>query len=220
MKFKLVLFLSTITFFACNTSRVITPLNKKEIQVGANLGGTAIKMGELPVFIPLSSVYAAYGCTDKVSAFGSIHTTALLFGVLQTDVGLNYLIKKPKKFIPGISVSPVLNLMVDGWEWKFSFLPQADINLFWQYKNKPHAVYLSSQNWFELRAKRAHNEPQPNIVLPSVALGHQWVKAKYNYQVELKYIGFNQSNQNLVVSYISPSANGALGVYFSMCKKF
>lgn len=211
---------ATFAILACNPTRVVKPLSKGELQGGVSLGGPAITMGGLPIFVPLTSIHAAYGYSDKTSVFGSIQTTSLLFGVFHTDIGLTQHIKKQNGYMPGISASAIANFMIDRWEWKSTFLPQLDVNFYWQYKQKPHVIYTGLQNWFEPRTTRAHGEKQPNNWMPMISLGHQWVKQKYNWQIETRYIGFNQSNKDIVVDYISPGSKGALGLYFGVQRKF
>lgn len=205
---------------SCNTTRVVKPIEKGTLQVGANLGGPLITMGSLPIFMPLSSVHAAYGLKEKTTAFASLHTTALLFGVYQTDLGITQQVLQQKGMIPGISVSPIANMMIDQWKGIFSLYPQLDINAYWNYKNKPHFFYTGLNNWIELRRTRAHNQPQDLVVMPAWHLGHQWSGNKYNIQLEMKYIGFTQSNKDIVVDYISPGNNGTLGLFFSINRKF
>lgn len=205
---------------SCNTTRVVKPLEKGSLQIGADLGGPMIKFSGAPIFIPLTSVHAAYGIKKNTTLFGSIHSTSLLFGVFQTDIGITKLISKQQGLLPGVSLSPIANLMVDRWQGAFSLYPQLDANFFWNYKQKPHYFYTSLNNWFELRQKRAHGETQPSNWMPSIALGHQWVKQKYHFQLELKYIGFNQNNQNIVVDYIAPGSTGTLGLYFGIKRTF
>ncbi|MFN5919831.1 MAG: hypothetical protein ACK45I_00880 [Bacteroidota bacterium] len=56
--------------------------------------------------------------------------------------------------------------------------------------------------------------------MPAWHFGHQWSGTKYNVQLEMKYIGFTQSNKDIVVDYISPSDKGALGLFLSINRKF
>ncbi|MFN4973520.1 MAG: hypothetical protein ACK5GX_10855 [Bacteroidota bacterium] len=212
----LILILAT----ACNTTRVVKPIEQGSLQVGANLGGPLITMGSLPLFMPLSSVHAAYGLKEKTTVFASLHTTALLFGVFQTDIGITQQLLKQKGMIPGVSVSPIANMMIDHWKGIFSFYPQLDVNAYWNYKGKPHFFYTGLNNWIELRSKKAHEQPQNLTFMPAWHFGHQWSGTKYNVQLEMKYIGFTQSNKDIVVDYISPSDKGALGLFLSINRKF
>jgi hypothetical protein len=218
--YRLIFLITVIGLWSCNTTRVVKPLEKGELQAGANLGGPLFKLGSAPLFMPLSSLHAAYGCKEHTTAFASLHTTALLFGVLQTDLGITRQLIQQNNYIPGISVSPIANMMIDRWDGRFSFFPQLDINAYWNYRSKPHFFYTGLNNWFEFRNKRAHGETQPTFILPTLHLGHQWCKSKYNIQLELKYIGFTQPNQPVVVNYISPASTGTLGIYFGINRKF
>lgn len=206
--------------FACNPTRIVQPIPKGRVQVGANFGGPTIMLGTTPLPIPLTSVHVAYGLKEHTTSFASLHTTALLYGVFQTDLGFTRELLAPQKFIPGISVSPIANVLFDKWEHKFSLYPQLDVNAYWNYGSKKNLVYASLNNWFELRTTRAHNEPQTTHWLPSIGLGHQWNNKKYNIQCEVKYVAPTESNENIVVNYVSPAAKGAIGFYIGINRKF
>jgi hypothetical protein len=222
MTIKLLYFAVMISLIgmACNATRVVKPVEKGKTQVGVGLGGAMIKLGSAVTPLPLTSVHLAHGMSTSTTAFGSIHTTALLFGVIQTDLGITHELCRQNGFIPGISVSPIANLMLDTWKTDFSFYPQADVNFYWNYGAYNRLAYVSLNNWFELRTKKAHGETQQTHWLPSVGIGHQWNRMKYNWQVEVKYLAPTESNRNIVVDYISPSSNGALGIYIGVSRNF
>ncbi len=211
---------TAFTLLACNTTRVVKPLSKGEKQVGAGLGGALITFVGVPMPLPLTNVYGAYGLNDRTTAFASLHTTALLFGVFQTDIGVNQNLLKQKKYIPGISVSPIANLMFDKWDGNFSFYPQVDLNAYWNYGKKQHLLFTTFNNWFELRKTKAHNETQTTHWLPSIGVGHQWHGNKLNWQLEAKYIAPNQPNKNIVVDYIGLGDKGTFGLYIGVSRKF
>jgi hypothetical protein len=205
---------------ACNPSRVVQPIPKGELQVGANFGGPAIALGSIVTTIPLTSFYANYGLHDNTTAFASLHTTSLLFGVFQTDFGFTHQLVAPQKWVPGFSISTIANVMLDKWEKQFSFYPQVDLNAYWNYGTKKKMVYLSMNNWFELRKTKAHDEPQTTHWLPSIGLGHQWNGSKYDIQAEIKYVAFTQTNTPLVADYVSLNNKGAIGFYIGIHRKF
>jgi hypothetical protein len=211
---------TVFTLLACNATRVVKPLSAGEKQLGAGLGGALIKFVGVPMPLPLTNVYGAYGLNDKTTVFGSLHTTAFMFGVLQTDVGITQQVLKQKKYIPGMSVSPIVNLLVDRWDKNFSMYPQLDLNAYWNYGKKQHLIYTTVNNWYELRNTKAHNEKQPTHWLPSIGIGHQWFGNKLNWQLEAKYIAPNQPNKNIVVDYIGLGDQGTFGLYIGVSRKF
>lgn len=206
--------------WACNPVRVVKPLERGEARIGANIGGAVIKLGSAVTPLPLTSLYAAYGFTGKTTGYAGLHSTALLFGVLQSDLGITHSLVTQNKAIPGISVSPGINLMFDTWEKHFRSYPQVGLNMYWNYGKKQHLVYLLSDQWVELQAKKAHGETQQTHWLPSFGAGHQWNTEKYNWQIEIRYLAPTESNRNLVVKYVSPASTGALGVYFGVSRNF
>jgi hypothetical protein len=217
---KNTLIITTFILLACNTTRVVKPLDMGEKQLGVSIGGAMIKFVGVPMPLPLTNVFGAYGLNNKTTAFASLHTTALMFGVFQTDIGITQHLLKQKKYIPGISISPIANLMFDRWDRNFSFYPQLDLNAYWNYGKKQNLIYTTLNNWFELRNTKAHNETQTTHWLPSIGVGHQWIGNKLSWQMEAKYIAPNQSNKNIVVDYIGMGSQGTFGLYIGVSRKF
>jgi len=205
---------------ACNTTRIVKPISKGEVQVGFNVGGPLFNLGEIPIVMPLSSAFVAYGYKENTTLFTGLHTTALLFGVIQSDLGFTTKILNQKKFIPAVSLSPIVNGMIDTWEGNGKLFPQLDINAFWQYGNKQYILFCSINNWVDLAPTKAHNESIRTRWLPSIAFGHQWNRSKYTIQLEGKLLLPNQSNQNLVVDYVRYNSMGAVGIYIGINRKF
>ena len=104
--------------FGCSPTRIVKPLSKGEQLVGANLGGPLIKFGGAPIPIPYTSAFYAKGINNKTTAFGSVHLTALAFGVFQTDFGICREVYYNEKWQLGASVNPAMHIAIDRWEWK------------------------------------------------------------------------------------------------------
>ncbi|MCK6612020.1 MAG: hypothetical protein L6Q78_13380 [Bacteroidia bacterium] len=214
-----VLILGLILLQACAPTRVVKPLQKGEQQVSVHLGGPLLKFGGAPIPMPLSSVAYARGINDKITAFGSLHTTALLFGVIQTDIGIcRELYSHPAGF--GISVNPVLNIAVDTWEGNKKLWPELSLNAYQSLYQKKLLLYAGSSTWFELASKRAHGETQPNRALFHAQLGLQYQRKKFSYTLEGKYLGMGLPTQPNVVDYIGLQNKGALGIYLGLTRRF
>jgi hypothetical protein len=205
---------------SCAPTRVVKPLQKGQTNVSASLGGPLIAFKGTTIPIPLSSISAAYGIKEDLTGFAGLHTTALAFGVIQTDLGVTKNILNQKGWVPGISVSPSATLMFDTWEHHFKLYPDIDINAYWNYRQKQNYVYAGMFNWFELASTRAFNEPQPNHWIPGFYIGHTWSRKIMEYTLEAKYLEPFTSNKNLVVEYKSFGNAGAVGLYFGITRKF
>lgn len=216
----LILLIFSLFITACNSTRIVQPIDKGKTQVGVCFGGPVIKTGAAVLPIPLTSFYGAYGLNNSTTAFGSINATSLFFTVLQSDFGITKQIISPHKFIPGISVSPIANVLFDLLTYKFSFYPQVDVNAYWNYGAKKHLFYFSLNSWFELHEEKAHNLPQNKYWLPSIGVGNQWNNANYSLQIELKYIGATDFNKGIVVDYATLNSKAGLGFYVGLSKKF
>lgn len=204
---------------SCAPTRLVKPLAKGEQAVGANIGGPLINFGGAPIFIPYTSAFYAKGLTDKTSAFGSVHLTALSFGVFQTDIGVCQQIMYNPNLRFGVSVNPALNFAIDRWEWKAKLWPQLDINVHKGW-GEHRLFYAGICNWIEPSKTRAHNEPQEKFWFASPQLGFQYTPKNWTYGIETKWVGMGIPNQPNVVDYIGPNHKGAIGVYFQFVRRF
>ena len=209
--------------YSCAPSRIIKPLNKGENAISVNAGGPLIGFAGTTIPVPFSAVTYGHGLSDKSTAFGSIHLTALFFGNFQTEIGLVRELNKYdsiNKFIPGISITPMANILVDKWKGNFKFWPQIDVNTYWELNHGKHFIYLGMSNWFELANKKAHNEIQQNHWIFNPHIGISGQKEKWNNNLEIKFLAPNYENKNIVVDYKTPFNKGAIGIYYSITRKF
>jgi hypothetical protein len=207
-------------FASCAPARFVKPLNKGQTAVSASLGGPLILFAGTTIPMPLTSVAVGHGFKNDLTGFAGLHTTALAFGVLQTDIGIVKELRKQKGLVPGVTVSPVANIMFDKWQGKFSFFPQLDVNAYWHYREKANYVYVGIGNWFDLNNKRSEGDAQQTHWLPAIQLGHTLEKHKWDYTLELKYIAPNHNNQRIVVDYQGIGHSGVIGVYIGVTRKF
>lgn len=212
---------------SCAPTRYVKPLSKGEQAIQANFGGPLAKVPGIGVIpLPLSAVGYGYGVSDRITVFGNLHTTSLLFGIGQTDIGAVYRVWQNQ--IMGLSIQPTLNASVDFYTGTNRFWPQLDANYYWDYsawKTKPkngqgftkkNTVYGGLSNWFDPYATESQGRKNEQFWIPSLQLGHMWQKNQWIFQVETKVLAPIYSNENIVVDYPSLlGKRGALGVYFS-----
>lgn len=216
--FSLILF--SILFFACATTRVVKPLAKGTKEIGVSAGGPIMGFSGIIMPIPMTSVYYAKGITDSLSVFGGLNGTSLLFGTAQIDLGATYEILHQKNWQPGISLSPVLNLMLDRWEWKFRAYPQLDANAYWNYRQNKGLLYVGMSNWFVINQKKMYDQKQTPHWIPNIQLGTRYQRPKIEWILESRYVAMNYQNGFSVVDYKGIGQKGAFGVYFGVNKKF
>lgn len=224
-KINLILKIAVITsvvllFNSCAPSRIVRPLDKGQKAISANFGGPLMGFAGTTIPMPLTSIVYAQGVTDNATVFGSVHSTALLFGVLQTDIGVCYSPYYNDSLRLGVSITPALNVAVDTWEGNFKLWPQVDVNVYWDIKPKKSYIYAGIDNWFELSSTRAHGEAQQNRWLFNTQLGFTHVREKWDYNFEAKYLLPYLENEPNVVKYRGISGKGAIGLYFTLTRKF
>lgn len=218
MKRFIIYILTAYIFYSCAPSRFVKPLEKGQKAANISLGGPLIGFGDLTIPIPLTTLTGAYGWKENTTVFASWHITSALFQTAQAEIGVVQLLIKQNKFKPAISINPVANLIFN--KTNFNFYPQLDINAYWHYAQKKNFFYVGVNNWFELRQTRTNNLEQQNHWFISPQIGHTFVRNKWNYTLELKYVAINKNHENIVVEYKSPNSNGAIGVYIGITRKF
>lgn len=220
MKKAIIITLCLAVLSACSTTRVVKPLAKGQTEVAFDAGGPIFKYAGHYIPMPLSSVSAAYGWRSDTTIYAGIHTTALAFGVGQTDVGMVKEVYPGSEFLPGVSVAPAINFSVDRWEFNYALNPSVDINFFWPVYDRADFFYFGISNWFELRQTRAHGEDQPTHWVPTLNAGYSWIPGAFRITAEAKYLAPLSNNKNITMDYFGPFDYGTLGVYLSTGYRF
>ncbi|HET6243975.1 MAG: hypothetical protein H0V01_07595 [Bacteroidetes bacterium] len=223
IKYTIGIFLILITLGSCAPTRFVKPLEKDQKAVAFNLGGPLIGFAGTTIPIPFTALTYGQGLNAKTTAFGSIHTTSLLYGNIQSDIGVLREIKAydtTNALIPGISMVLAGNFIYGTFEKKAKLWPQGDLNFYWDINKKRHFIYLGISNWFEFATKKAHEQAQTKNWFINPHFGISGQGKKWNSQLEMKYLAPGISNQNIVVDYASFGNTGAIGVYYSITRKF
>lgn len=218
---KTILFLALIMcLLACAPTRYYKPLDEGQHSIHTSFGGPLITVpGVATMPIPFSSVGYGFGVKNNLTIYGSWQTTSAVFGVIHTDFGVTSHLWKNENM--GVSLSPGLTFMIDVFEWKPSLYPQLDINYYISYgkkrdQNKSQEFYLGFDNWFDLRARLAHDVSNTNRLIWNTHVGHSFVRNNWTYQLEAKILA-PYLNNDVVVDYVSPfGKSGGLGFYFGV----
>ncbi len=217
--YRLLLLSALIVLASCNTTRVIKPLEKGEKQIGASFGGPGIIYAGVPLPLPMTSISYAQGLDTGLTLAAGLHTSALLFGDAEVDLSLGIKVYASKSERFGLTASPGVHLLYGFRGNDFRAYPQLEGIGWWQYGEKNHLLYGGLGTWIELVREKAHGEVQDNELMPYLTLGHQFAGEKWQWQAEARYIGFNYSNDNIVVDYIGPFPNGTTGLYVGVTRK-
>ncbi len=205
---------------SCAPVRTIIPIEKEASQITASLGGPLIEFSGAMIPIPLTSVNYSRGISEKITLNTAIHTTSLLFGVFQIEGSATTFIWSSENMNMGITTSPGFYYMSELKKQTTRLYPMLDLNFYFRQKNKPNFMYASVQQMLELSRYKAFEQQPDSRYIPSVAAGYTISREKMNYTFELKYMSFLQSNENIVVDYISPIKKGTLGIQIGFTRKF
>ncbi len=204
----------------CAPTRFVKPLAKNQNAISANLGGPLIHFGKAVTPIPFTSLMYGRGITNSTTAFASVHTTALLFGNFQTDLGVCQRLYKHDSLKFGITINPALNMIYDKWNKNFRAWPQLDVNVYKDILKDKAFVYIGLTNWFELSSKKAHNEVQKNHALINPHIGMTYNTKKWGYTLECKFLQMNKKNIPNIVDYVGIQQRGAIGIYLNFTRRF
>jgi len=201
----------------CATSRLVRPLKANEHMIGFSTGGPLFKFSGTTIPMPLSSFFYARGFTEKTTGFGSLHTTSLLYGVFQTDIGVCHQLYQNDELRLGVSANPVLNVAIDRWEKHLKVWPQLDVNAYWELKPSESFLYAGFANWFELSAYKEVNDTKRFrhwIISPH--LGFQYHRNRWVFTIESKVLAPHVNNTSNVVEYTGVGDRGAVGIYLGV----
>jgi hypothetical protein len=216
---RCIVFSSVAIFFAtCAPSRFVKPLKKNQQAIQASFGGPTIKFGKAIIPVPFTTVAYARGITDKLTAFGGLHTTSLLFSNLQTDLGIT---ADAFKIVPRVYcvVSPAIQVAYNlRNKTGFKVWPSIDINL--RYDQNKGYVYLGAMSWIELSKTKAFNEPQKRRAIPNLQFGYCKTNTKWHHTFELKYLGLGVPTKPGIVDYIGINKKGSFGLYYGLTYLF
>lgn len=200
--------------FSCTTTRVVKPLEKKEIQVGLDYGGPLVNDG----VVPLLSAHGAYGISDKLSAFGGVHVSTLGFQGLQLDLGVNYGVSKQDGLIPGVSFNGVLNPVIALRDGQTRIYPEFTPNAYWEL-GKSHMLHIGYTNWLDLYA--VDTDLRKGLLLhPSLNIGYRATIGHFILATEFKWLSFNQALKIPQATINTIGSNGGYGLYFSASYRF
>jgi hypothetical protein len=217
----ILILLTQIVFFQnCAPTRFVKPLAKKQNAIAANLGGPLIHFGKAVTPIPFTSLMYGRGITNSTTAFGSIHLTSLLYGNVQTDIGVCQNIYKHDSLKFGITCNPAINMIYDKWTNKFKAWPQLDVNIYKDILKQKAFVYVGLTNWLELSKTKAHEQKVTNHVLINPHVGLTYNTKKWGYTLECKFLQMNQKNKPNIVDYVGIKGNGAVGIYLNFVRRF
>tara|TARA_B100001094_G_C18135805_1_gene775003 strand:- start:989 stop:1681 length:693 start_codon:yes stop_codon:yes gene_type:complete len=223
-RFALIFLVVQSIIFSCAPSRFVNTLPKGETQVGFSLGGAMQNLFGLTIPTPYSSVVVGHGLRDDLTIYGGLHTTALVFNTLQTDIGATkrlYKSDSSQLWIPDVSGSFSLNTLIEMKDGVFDIYPQIDLNAIWKYGSKrTNFFYLGASNWFDLNKYKAHDELQKTHLIFNPHIGNTWQKKNWSFTVEYKVIGLMQSNQDIVVNYAKWHGKHSVpGIFIGFSKK-
>lgn len=204
----------SILGFSCTATRVVKPLEKKEIQIGVDAGGPFVNGG----LVPLTSVHAAYGISERLSAFGGLHLTTMAFQTLQLDLGACYGVSQQDGFIPGVTLNTVLNPLVSLRDRQSRFYPELTPNAYWQLGEK-HLLHVGLAHWFDFYTSQ-YDIGEGKLLHPSVNIGYRANLRRLVLAAEFKWLSFNQEHKIPQATVNSLGDRGGYGLYLSTSYRF
>lgn len=177
-----------------------------------------ITYSEMVIPAPMISLGYGYGLDTNITLFGGAHVTSALFGVIQADIGMRYGLADTDGWQPGITLGASLIPAIDVWEGNFKIWPELMAAARW--KIGDNTPYLALSSWIELASTRAHDQKQEVRFMPSLSIGDIYSSTNWDYTLEARWIAPGMSNKGIVVDYHGIGSSGAIGLYFSVGRRF
>jgi hypothetical protein len=201
---------------SCAPSRFIEPLDKGEQAVSFNVGGSLIEYADMTIPVPLTSLTYGNGLTEKLTVFGSLHTTSLIFNNFQTEVGVVSHIRNQERWIPALSSSLALNFITELSKGNAKLWPQIDGNAYWNLNANKHRLHLGYSIWIDTQML---DENRIGIINPH--FGYTYKMKTYELGTELKLLAPGTDNSKVFLPYqIIMGDRGATGIYLTLTKRF
>ena len=202
-------FLVILLGCACNATRVITPLEKNEIRLGASIGGPQVNSQTLP----LISIYGAKGVSQEKTLYAGLQILNLGFQSLQMDAGMLTQMKKSSGLLPELNLKTGLNGMMSFRDAATRIYPEIGIMTVWgEKKIRP---YLGSDVWID-PFYGLTELGKGALIHPSLQAGLRYIGRYIELGVEAKWL--NPTRNFIIPQQTVPSffGIGARGIYFTL----
>ncbi len=201
---------------ACSAVHGVRPIGKGAVQLDASLGGPITELFGAPVPLPISTIGATVGLTDRLDVHGAIHPTGLaLFGIFAADAGLSYEGLAPDGARPRLMGDLTLigaggDLAEGAPEGGFRLFARPSLTASWDWgKSSQHTLYASVGGFIQ-------PAPGPHA-LGTVALGNLWgIGHGSTFTTQVEWIAPYASSLTAAPLYYTPGNRGAISIQLGM----
>ena len=214
MRFLLVpLILTAAT--ACSTVHGVRPLGKGAVEVDLSVGGPVLELFGAPVPLPLTTVGATVGVSDKTNVHAAVHPTGLaLFGTFAADVGASTQLLAPEgarpRLMGDLTVIGAGGDVAEGSpEGGVRVFARPNVTASWDWgKNGRSTVYTSLGGFVQ-------PYPGPNA-LGTIAVGNLWALGPHHLTTQVEWIAPYASSEPAAPYYYAPGDLGAISVQIGL----
>ncbi|MFN7142413.1 MAG: hypothetical protein ACK4YP_01455 [Myxococcota bacterium] len=208
MRFSLALVALTT---ACSTVHGVRPVGRGVVEVDASLGGPVTELFGAPVPLPLTTVGATVGVSDRTNVHAAVHPTALaLFGLVAADVGASTQLLAQEGARPRLMGDLTVmgaggDVAEGGSEGGFRAFARPTVTASWDWgRDRRSTVY---------GALGAFVEPWPGPhAVGTVAVGNLWALGPHHLTTQVEWIAPYASSAPLAPHYYAPGDMGAISV--------
>ena len=214
MRFLLVpLILAAAT--ACSTVHGVRPLGKGAVEVDLSVGGPVLELFGAPVPLPLTTVGATVGVSEKTNVHAAVHPTGLaLFGTFAADVGASTQLLAPEgarpRLMGDLTVIGAGGDVAEGSpEGGVRVFARPNVTASWDWgKNGRSTVYTSLGGFVQ-------PYPGPNA-LGTTAVGNLWALGPHHLTTQVEWLAPYASSEPAAPYYYAPGDLGAISVQIGL----
>lgn len=196
----------------CSTVHGVRPIGTGGVSVDATVGGPFVELFGAPIPIPISTIGATVGVSDKTNVHAAIHPTgAILFGIFAGDVGVSTQLLAPKGARPRLMV----DLTAIGAGGGVSqgdprFFARPSFTASWDWGKQRNSTLYASLGGFI--------EPYPGPHgYGTIAVGNQFGLGKTTrLTTQVEWIAPYASSESLAPHWYAPGNMGAFSVQLGL----
>jgi hypothetical protein len=186
----------------CASTRPTQPLPPGRLSHAASVGGPLVAAVGAVLPTPILNAGAAYGATERLTAYGNVDLTALAFGTLHVEPGAVWHPAVPSGgAVPAPAFAASLHLLTDLEQTRVA--PQLTALGSWTIAAR-HLIYAGADTALPIG--------HPTHLIAGPLVGLEWRRGRVGLGVEVKWLAPYHDVEPLAPTWISPGHHGYLSI--------
>lgn len=191
----------------CGHATRVRPTPVGQLEAGLEFGGPFGQVEDYTLPLPLATLGASYGLTDRADASVGVHLTPLLFGVVGLDLAGDFMPLVDQGPWPAINLTGRAYLFSDG----HAVRPYLEADATFSKRLDRFVTFVSVQSMFQF------NGGPP---LFGLSAGEELVLDPWSVQLEARWYEPGYNTVNLPTRWWSLGGTGSFGMMLGVRRRF